>query len=87
MGMLPEARFGLEVSTLPAGSRLYIFSDGVFEVRREGHSRWDLDDGIAFLTAPRVREQNLMDALLEQVRRLHGSSQLDDDFSIIEARL
>jgi serine phosphatase RsbU (regulator of sigma subunit) len=87
MGMQPEARFAVETAALPADTRLYIFSDGVFEVRRDGEMLWDLDDGIAYLSEHRDSPRNLMDALLEHVRRLRGSSQLDDDFSIIEARL
>ncbi len=87
MGMLPEAHFGVEVTTLPAATRLFIFSDGVFEIRRGGEMQWDLEDGIAFLAAHREEHENVMDLLLAQVRKLHGSSQLDDDFSVIEARL
>ncbi|OAI43242.1 hypothetical protein AYO41_02420 [Verrucomicrobia bacterium SCGC AG-212-E04] len=87
MGMLPEARFAVEIVALPADTRLYIFSDGVFEVRRDGETRWDLDDAIAYLSAHREERENVMDLLLGHVRNLRGSSQLDDDFSIIEARL
>ncbi len=87
MGMQPEARFAVEIVTLPAHTRLFIFSDGVFEVRRGGETLWDLDQGIAYLSAHREEHENVMDVLLGHVRHLHGSSQLDDDFSIIEARL
>ena len=87
MGVLPEARFSAETSPVPAGARLIIFSDGVFEIRRDKQIVWSLDSCVAHLAAISQRDENLMDALLAHVRGLCGSSQLDDDFSIIEARL
>ena len=87
MGMLPEARFATGIQTLPAETRLYVFSDGVFEVRRSGETIWDLEQAVAYLAMQRPGNENVMDLLLDHVRRLRGSSQLDDDFSIIEARL
>jgi tetratricopeptide (TPR) repeat protein len=85
MGVLPEAKFAAEVSPIPPSSRLFVFSDGVFEIRRDKHTIWDLAPCIAYLAATSQRDGNVMDALLTHVQELRGSSQLDDDFSIIEA--
>jgi predicted ATPase len=86
MGALPEAQFSAKASPLPPGSRLLIFSDGVFEIRRDKSAVWDLAACIAHLEAISHCEENLMDSLIARARELRGSSQLDDDFSIIEAR-
>ena len=87
MGALQDARFLAKTSVIPAGARLFIFSDGAFEIRRDKRAVWDLTACIAYLAAVGEREEHLMDALLAHVRELRGSPQLDDDFSIIEARL
>jgi serine phosphatase RsbU (regulator of sigma subunit) len=87
MGALREAQFSAEASSLSPGARLLIFSDGVFEIRRDKRAVWDLSACIAHLTAIAHRQENVMDSLLAHVRELRGASQLDDDFSIIEARL
>ena len=86
MGVLRGQEFPAQSCQIPVEARLLIFSDGVFEIFREGHAVWNLADCIAHLAALAKREGNLMDQLLQHVQRLRGSPQLEDDFSIIEAR-
>ena len=88
MGVLDGVEFPARSCHLPAGARLLIFSDGVFEIFRDGRDAWNLDACISHLAAL-ARQQgnrNLMDELLDHVYQLRGSPVLDDDFSIIEAR-
>lgn len=87
MGIAPGMRFPAATSPIPPGARLFIFSDGVFEIRRDKRTLWNLADCIAHLAVLSEREGNIMDALLAHIRQLRGSAQLDDDFSIIEACL
>jgi sigma-B regulation protein RsbU (phosphoserine phosphatase) len=86
MGVLPSVEFPAQSCHIPAGARLLIFSDGVFEIFREGRQVWNLDDCMAHLALWAKREDSLMDRLLQHVQHLRGSPHLDDDFSIIEAR-
>jgi len=87
MGVVPRAKFLAESCVVPTGARLLIFSDGVFEIRRDKCAVWDLQACITHLAALNQRADAgaLMDELLEHVRHLRGSQQLDDDFSVIEA--
>jgi sigma-B regulation protein RsbU (phosphoserine phosphatase) len=86
MGVLPSVEFPAQSCHIPARARLLIFSDGVFEIFREGRQVWNLDDCIAHLAILAKGESSLMDRLLQHVQDLRGSPHLDDDFSIIEAR-
>ena len=86
MGVLRGVEFSAQSCHIPAGSRLLIFSDGVFEIFREGREMWNLAGCIAHLAVVGQREGSLMDELLNHVRHVRGSPHLDDDFSIIEAR-
>jgi predicted ATPase len=86
MGVIRQAAFPAQSRHIPADARLLVFSDGVFEILRDKRQMWTLADCIAYLALVGQREVNLMDALLEHVQRLRGSSHLNDDFSIIEAR-
>ncbi|HET9378489.1 MAG TPA: SpoIIE family protein phosphatase, partial [Chthoniobacterales bacterium] len=86
MGVLRSIDFPVQSCQVPTGARLLIFSDGVFEIFRDRREVWNLTDCIAHLAILSEREGSLMDALLNHVRHLRGSPQLDDDFSIIEAR-
>jgi sigma-B regulation protein RsbU (phosphoserine phosphatase) len=85
MGALRGVDFPARSCQIPAGARLLIFSDGVFEIFRDEGAVWDLDACIAHMAALAQRQRSLMDELLDHVYHLRGSSRLDDDFSIIEA--
>jgi serine phosphatase RsbU (regulator of sigma subunit) len=86
MGILRGANFPANSCLVPARARLLIFSDGVFEIFNEHQAAWDLPACVSYLTTLSQGAETVMDELIEHVRRLRGSHQLDDDFSIIEAR-
>jgi len=65
---------------------LLIFSDGVFEIWRDKHAAWDWPACVSYLTTLSHGAETVLDELIEHVRFLRGSHQLDDDFSIIETR-
>jgi predicted ATPase/energy-coupling factor transporter ATP-binding protein EcfA2 len=85
MGVLPGQKFPSQSCQVPVEARLLIFSDGAFEIFRDGRPVWNLPDCIAHLAVLAKGESSLMDELLQHVQRLRGSPHLDDDFSIIEA--
>ena len=85
MGVLRKAKFPAQSCRIPVGARLLIFSDGVYEIFRDGCDAWNLDACIAYLAAS-AEQANLMDKLLHHVYALRGSHRLEDDFSIIDAR-
>ncbi len=86
MGISSGVKFRAEATQLPLGARLFAFSDGVFEVRRDLRTKWNLAACISHLATLSQREENVMDALHAHVRDLCGSAHFDDDFSLIEAR-
>jgi sigma-B regulation protein RsbU (phosphoserine phosphatase) len=86
MGVARGFEFPASSHTIPAGARLLIFSDGVFEIRREKNMVWNLRGCVDALAEMGQRDESIMDDLLEHARELRGSPQLDDDFSIIEVR-
>ncbi len=85
MGALPTVEYAAQSRVIAVGSRLLVFSDGVYEILRDREPVWTLTDCLAFLSERRTGGGSVMDGLLARARQLHGSPQLDDDFSIIEA--
>lgn len=85
-GMLPDWDGTDAETTLRPGSRLYLFSDGVYEIERRDGTLWPFDEFQALLAlpvpggdgAPRLRE------LLRHVEQLRNGAALDDDFTILE---
>ena len=75
--------FETSAVAIEPSARLFIFSDGVYEIEKTDGQNWDYDEFVQFMATlpPGV---NAMDHLLAQGRQLHGSDILGDDFSILE---
>jgi predicted ATPase len=85
IGFMSDQEYPAKSCEVAAGARLLIFSDGVFEILRDGEPVWDMDACIEYLAKRSTCGGALMDELLAHVRTLHGSHELADDFSILEA--
>lgn len=85
MGVMGGIEFPAESCPISPDARLLIFSDGIFEIIRDGRVVWNLKACVEYLAGQGSRGGALMDELLAHVRELHGSQELDDDFSIVEA--
>lgn len=73
--------------TIPGPARLYVVSDGTYEIQRPDGTLWTEAEFHAFFTRPAAPEANELDALFAQVQSLHGPGPLDDDFSIVRFAL
>ena len=68
---------------IPSPARLYIVSDGTFEIQRGDGTMWPETEFHAFFARPFGPGESDLDALLGHVKGLHGPGPLDDDFSIV----
>ena len=68
------------------GSRLLVFSDGVFEIERPDGSMWSYGGLAEYVAGLHAAEASVLDPLLAHVRDLHGPGPLGDDLSIVEVR-
>ncbi len=79
--------FGLGFETnetsLSEFARLYVFSDGAFEIQLPDGGIWTQSEFLQFLE-DRQSDTSPMDAVIEHCCRLHGSKTLDDDCSIVQ---
>lgn len=89
MGMMDWPEFETGGHHVKSPLRLYVYSDGVHEIQRaEGGGEWPFEEFVEFLSTQADDGQGaVMDRLFEHARKLRGSDQLADDFSIIEVRL
>ena len=72
IGMIPWPEFETGQQTVPAGSRLYVYSDGVHEIHKTDGSEWTFEEYVEFLTQAMTGPSSAMDQLLQHVRQLHG---------------
>ncbi len=84
IGGMPETQYSKATTKIRPHDRLYIFSDGVYEITRPDGTMWSYDDLVEFLAAPGNPWESTIDRLLQHARRLGGSDSFADDFSIIE---
>ncbi len=70
-------------ASLTPGSRLYLFSDGVCEITTGAQQRWELSHFLPLLSQPTVTGLSESERLYRAVTQAAGTSQLDDDFSLL----
>jgi phosphoserine phosphatase RsbU/P len=83
IGMLPDMPFDSHTVKLGPGARLMVFSDGAFEIEQANGEMWPFDDFLTFAQG-KPPPPPFSDRLLAHIRQLRGSSQLNDDCSIVE---
>jgi serine phosphatase RsbU (regulator of sigma subunit) len=83
LGVMPHASYESEECTIDSPSRLFLFSDGVYEVHRPDDTMMEFSELEAVLTAPVSGEQSELDEVLRFAQRTRGRTLLEDDFSII----
>jgi phosphoserine phosphatase RsbU/P len=64
-------------------SRLYVFSDGAFEVKKPGGDMLTLTEFTGLLER-QVKERKDLGALIEHLTALQGSASFDDDLALLE---
>lgn len=87
VGMFDWDDFEQQEIIVPADTRLYLFSDGAFEIHKQDDSTWTWREFVQFMSQPDDPQHTMADRLISHVRMLKGGDVLDDDFSIMELRL
>lgn len=86
IGMLPEVQYRWNRCEIPPGSRLYLFSDGVYEIKQRDNSIMGLEDFIEILSTHNLNQS--IDEILAQVnRRTQDRNAFSDDLSLLEVCL
>ena len=84
VGLLPTARYRSEECRLVSPARLFVFSDGVYEMSRPDGGMLEAAAFNDMLAQPAPAGTSQLAELLRFVREVHGSDVLEDDFSILE---
>ena len=87
LGGLNGMDFEYDEVDIKPEARLYVFSDGVYEIMNENGACWEFDDLKAYMEDSGDRGKSTMDDLLAHVRQIAGSETLEDDFSVLEIRV
>ena len=87
LGCDPAATFRAESCEVQLGSRLYVFSDGTYEIARPDGTTAHLEDLIQQLKLPVPPGLSKLDALVKWAEATGGQATFQDDLSILELEL
>jgi len=83
IGMLPQGRWAGGEAAVPPGSRLYLFSDGAFEVAGPDGRAWEIGDLARIITDGGAGDAG---ELCRAIRAAARPGPLEDDFSMLVVR-
>jgi serine phosphatase RsbU (regulator of sigma subunit) len=83
IGASPLARYSDDLTLVPPGASLYLFSDGVFEILTRDERQWRLDDFVPLLTVVPRPGKPESSRLYDAVKAAARPGPLDDDFSLL----
>jgi len=83
IGVMPTTRFPVQKTTVAPGTRLYVFSDGAFEIETKDDRRWSREDFLPLLQMPVIPQVSEADRVYEAVKSAARPGPLDDDLSIM----
>jgi len=81
VGAIPEVTYETDTYEMPPGARIYLFSDGVFDIGRDDFTLDSLANMLLELSmgsGPRLSQ------VREKIQELQGSPEFGDDFSMLE---
>ena len=85
VGGFPEAEYPTQHRVLAPGSRLYVFSDGIYELARPDGTTVQLEEFVSELARPTAGSK--LDVLLAWAGAVRAGAKFDDDVSILEISL
>jgi serine phosphatase RsbU (regulator of sigma subunit) len=84
LGVMPNVRYTAEEITLVSPARLFVFSDGVYEISTPSGKMLEYAAFVQALSRPAGDGASQLDDLLRFAREVRGEAVLEDDFSIIK---
>ncbi len=84
IGLMPDIAYTQGVCHIEAGSRFYLFSDGVYEIIQENGKLWEFDAFVDLISVYQHQHSNHLDSIFSHICRIKDSNAFDDDFSLIQ---
>lgn len=84
IGGLTNYKFNSRSYHIDGPSTLYVYSDGVFEIKKENSLIWGIEELFTYLTSINRQENNELDKLYDYILNMQESNKLSDDFSILK---
>ena len=83
VGFFPDAEYDPAAVQIPPASRVYVFSDGCYEIRKSGGEARTREEMIRYLNTLPPDPLLQLEGLYQHLIRVQGGERLDDDFSMV----
>jgi sigma-B regulation protein RsbU (phosphoserine phosphatase) len=87
IGCFPDQAYSAPSVEAPPGGRLYLFSDGAYELTSPDGAIWGVEAFLAELESAQKQSSGRVEAVVARLRALRGGGDLEDDLSIVEVTL
>lgn len=84
IGGFPGIEYVSTEIPIAPGSRLYVFSDGVYEIAKPGGGMLSFDEFSQMLVELTRSPDQVLEHILQRVRKIRGSDTFEDDVSLVE---
>ena len=84
IGVVDGLSYGSDSVVVPPQAKLFVYSDGAFEISRQEGGMWRFPEFLESLVAVENGPEKRMDRLIDTIRAISGSSEMSDDFSMLE---
>jgi sigma-B regulation protein RsbU (phosphoserine phosphatase) len=83
IGALEGAAFRSDVCEVQPYSKMYLFSDGTYEIFRPDDSLWGFEDFVRLLASQAPEGVSDLDHIVASIKAIRGGEAFDDDFSLM----
>ena len=83
VGIFPQTKYDVPAVQVPPGSRVYVFSDGCYEIQRPDGEVGTREEMSHYLNNLPSGHMPQLDALYRHSLSMRGGESLEDDFSIV----
>jgi sigma-B regulation protein RsbU (phosphoserine phosphatase) len=84
IGAFAETEYQDGICDIQPSSKLYVFSDGIYEVEQPNGTFWNLNSFINLITRHNQQPKRDLDCILEDIKMETGSQSFTDDCSLLE---
>jgi sigma-B regulation protein RsbU (phosphoserine phosphatase) len=84
IGMFPNVKYANAECQVEPGSTLYIYSDGIYEIKQPDGTIWSFDHFIEWLAESRRPDTLSLQHILDDLRALGSKDTFEDDVSLLQ---
>ena len=84
IGVRADYKFSNRSCRIESGEKLYLYSDGAFEIFKPDGCFWSYDEFVSLLGQPSQENTRDVERIVQAIRQVRGGDTFDDDFSLLQ---